>query len=449
MKNNFLIVNALTLYADGLYPCDILIKNGLIDKIRVGSGTTIQADGFPVFDAKGMFLMPGVIDDQVHFREPGLTHKAEIASESKACIAGGITSFMEMPNTNPQTTSINALEDKYLIAQKSSWANYSFYLGATNDNISELRKFDVRHSCGIKVFMGSSTGNMLVDNAETLKEIFAIKDVLIAIHSEDEATISGNMARYKSLYGTDIKPEMHPEIRNHEACLVSTQRAIKLAKELNTRLHVLHISTAEELELFSSEPLSDMKRITAEVCVHHLWFDANDYARFGNLIKWNPSIKYTKDRDALRKGLLENKLDVIATDHAPHTWEEKQRPYLEAPSGGPMVQHSLNIMIELYKQGLYTLQDIITKMCHNPAKLFGIEGRGYIKEGFHADLVLVDLDKSWNVGKDNLYYKCGWSALENQRFSSYIDTVFVNGNMVYNNGTHCDFVPGNRLVFNK
>lgn len=449
MNTNLLIVNAKTLNGNALEHCDMLITNGLIDKIWIGSAPLNLPSNIPIFDARGKFLMPGVIDDQVHFREPGLTHKADIASESKACIAGGITSFMEMPNTNPQTTSISALENKYLIAEKTSWANYSFYLGATNDNIEELRKFDKRNSCGIKVFMGSSTGNMLVDNTDTLREIFGLEDVLIAIHSEYEPIIAANMAKYKTMYNTDIKPEMHSEIRNHEACYKSTVRAIELAKELNTRLHVLHISTADELELFSDAPLTNDKRITAEVCVHHLWFDANDYARFGNLIKWNPSIKYSKDKEALRKGLKDNKLDVVATDHAPHTWEEKQRKYLEAPSGGPMVQHSLNIMLELYKQGIYTLNDVVTKMCHNPAILFGVEKRGFIKEGYYADLVLVDLDHNWEVNKANLYYKCGWSALEKHQFSAFIDTVFVNGNMVYTEGKYQDFVPGKRMSFNK
>ncbi len=401
-----------------------------------------------VIDASGKLLLPGVIDDQVHFRQPGLTHKGDILSESRAAVAGGITSYMEMPNTNPQTTTLEALQAKYQLGAENSMANYSFYMGATNDNLSEILKTNPKEVCGIKIFMGSSTGNMLVDKLETLEAIFKESPLLIATHCEDEASIIHNTSIFKDRYADHIPIKYHPEIRNYEACYKSSSLAVDLASKYNTRLHVLHLSSAKEMELFSKNPISE-KRITGEVCVHHLWFSDLDYDTLGTYIKWNPSVKYEKDRSALWEALLDGRLDVIATDHAPHTIEEKQNSYLKAPSGGPLVQHSLVAMLEFVKQGKISIEKLVEKMCHAPAQLFNIEQRGYIREGYSADLVLVDPNNMWTVDKNNILYKCGWSPFESIHFSNKISHTFINGCMVYNNGVFDEDFRGDKLKFNR
>jgi len=426
---------------------NVFVKDGKISKII----SEVDVDGHDakkILNGEGKYLIPGVIDDQVHFREPGLTHKGEIYTEAKAGIAGGITSFMEMPNTNPQATTIELLEEKYTLAKQKSLANYSFYLGATNDNIEEIKKINPKNICGVKVFMGSSTGNMLVDNIDSLTKIFAESPTLIATHCEDEQTIQENTKKYKEEFGENLPIEYHPLLRSEEACYKSSSLAVKLAKENNSRLHILHLSTAKELELFETIP-SNEKRITAEVCVHHLWFSDEDYDKFGTRIKWNPAIKKITDKDALVEGLKSNKIDVVATDHAPHTAEEKNNSYFKAPSGGPLVQHSLVAMLELYHQRKISLQDIVNKMSHTPADIFQVEDRGYIREGFWADLVLVDLKSPWKVSTDNILYKCGWSPFEGQKFNSKITHTIVNGNIVYNNGVFDESVKGQRLKFNR
>jgi len=400
-----------------------------------------------VIDAKGRYLIPGVIDDQVHFREPGLTHKADMATESKAAVAGGVTSFMEMPNTSPQTTTIGELEMKYDRASLVSMANYSFYLGATNDNIEEIRKLDPGRNCGVKVFMGSSTGNMLVDDRGSLEKIFAESPSLIATHCEDEATIRRNLDKQRSRYGEDIPLVLHPEIRSEEACYLSSSLAVELARKHGSRLHILHISTARELELFEQGTDFSKKRITGEVCVHHLWFDDSDYERKGTLIKWNPAIKTANDRDSLLAGLLNDKLDVVATDHAPHTIEEKLSNYFGAPSGGPMVQHSLIVMLEMVHRKKMTLEKVVQKMCHAPARLFGIKGRGFLEPGYRADMVLVDMDREWTVAHRNILYKCGWSPLEGETFHSEVTHTWVNGKLVYMDGMFNEMIRGERLEF--
>ena len=393
--------------------------------------------------------MPGVIDDQVHFREPGMTYKAEIYTEAKAAVAGGITSFMEMPNTNPQTTTIEKLNEKFAIAKEKSLANYSFYMGATNDNLDELLKVNPKTVCGIKVFMGSSTGNMLVDNPESLAKIFSQAPTLIATHCEDEATIRKNTETYKEKYGEDIPFKYHPEIRSTEACYLSSSMAVGLAKKYNTRLHVLHLSSAKELDLFDNTVSSEEKRITAEVCVHHLWFSKKDYDKFGSRIKWNPAVKNKSDRDALLAGLIANKLDVVATDHAPHTTEEKNNKYFQAPSGGPLVQHSLLAMLELSLKGKIGIEMLVEKMCHAPAKIFKVENRGFLRKGYKADMVIVDLEKEQVVEKKNVLYKCAWSPFEGQKFSTSIEKTFINGHLAYNNGKFEESKKGEMLTFNK
>jgi dihydroorotase len=423
---------------------DVLINNAIIEKIA----PNISSEHAQVIDATGLYLFPGVIDDQVHFREPGLTHKANIATESAAAAAGGITSFMEMPNTVPNTLTQELLEEKYAIAANTSAVNYSFFMGASNDNLEEVLKTNPKNVCGVKIFMGSSTGNMLVDNTQTLEQIFSKCPMLIATHCEDEATVRANIEKAKQHYGEDIPIEMHPIIRNEEACYLSSSKAVELAKKHNTRLHILHISTAKETHLFdNSIPLKD-KRITAEACIHHLWFSDEDYAKKGNFIKWNPAVKTAADRDEILRAVLDNRIDVIATDHAPHTLEEKQHNYLKAPSGGPLAQHTLVAMLDLYHQGKITLEKIAEKMCHNVATLFRIEQRGFIREGYFADLVLVDLKKPQTVEKNNLLYKCGWSPFEGHTFKSSIHTTIVNGTVVYSNGKVNPDVRGQRLTFN-
>ena len=427
----------------------VLILNGRIARVFEGQLADFEAsDELKVIDAKGKYLLPGVIDDQVHFREPGLTYKGDIEEGARAAVAGGVTSFMDMPNVKPATTTVELLEEKYQIAAEKSVANYSFYIGATNDNLEELKKVDPTQVCGVKVFMGSSTGNMLVDNSDALRNLFSEVKMLIATHCEDEQTIRNNTAAYKEKYGEDADVKYHPEIRNEEACYLSSSKAIALAKETGARLHVLHLSTAKEISLFEKEDLKT-KRITGEVCVHHLWFDDTDYERLGAKIKWNPAIKKASDKEALRKALNDGTVDVVATDHAPHTVEEKQGGCFKAMSGGPLIQHSLNVMLELQKEGVFTMEKVVDLMCHRPAQLFGVVERGYIREDYFADLVLVS-KKNWEVTEKNMMYKCGWSPLEGQKFSYKVDTTIVNGNVVYQqNRVERDAPMGMRLEFER
>ncbi|MDX5346843.1 MAG: dihydroorotase [Hymenobacteraceae bacterium] len=443
---SILIKNAQLVNEGKISTADVLVQNGRIAKI--GQNITETAD--TTIDATGKYLLPGVIDDQVHFREPGLTHKAVIETEARAAVAGGTTSFMEMPNTVPNTLTQELLEDKYEIAAATSLANYSFYMGASNDNLAEVLLTNPNTVCGIKIFMGSSTGNMLVDNEETLEQIFEKARLPIAVHCEDEQTIRDNMAVYEEKYGDDIPVKCHPEIRNVAACFKSSYMAVKLAQKHNTRLHILHISTEEELELFRNDiPLSE-KRITAEVCVHHLWFDKNDYNTLGSQIKCNPAIKEARHKKALLQGLLEDKLDVIATDHAPHTWEEKNAgSYKKTPSGVPLVQHSLQMMLEFVKEGKLTLEKMVEKMSHAPAILFNIRERGYIREGYWADLVLVDPAKPYTVSKDNIYYKCNWSPFEGKTFSHSITHTLVSGHLAFADGKFDETKKGERMLFDR
>ena len=443
-----LIRNATIINEGEKFTGHILIKDDIISEIFKDS-QPVNIDDCEVINADGNILIPGVIDDQVHFREPGLTHKGSIETESRAAVAGGITSFMEMPNTKPQTITNELLEHKYEIGSKNSFANFSFYLGGTNDNLEEILHVDQKNVCGIKLFLGASTGNMLVDNPDTLEKIFSKSKALIAVHCEHEPTIQKNIAAFKAKYGDKIPVRYHPFIRSHEACFKSSSFAANLAEKHGTRLHILHLSTEKELDLFNgSLPLHD-KQITAEVCVHHLWFSEEDYDLLGNLIKWNPAIKTKKDRDALFKGLLDDRIDIIATDHAPHTIEEKKNLYFNAPSGGPLVQHSLQIMIEFFYQKKITLEKIVEKMCHAPAELFKINRRGFIRKGYFADLVILDLNKKQRVEKDNILYKCKWSPFENYTFGSSVSFTFVNGQLVYSNGQFDEKVRGQRLTFNR
>jgi dihydroorotase len=398
-------------------------------------------------DARGSYLLPGVIDDQVHFREPGLTHKGDLYHESRAAVAGGVTSYMEMPNTNPQTTTQQLLEDKFVLASKVSLANYSFYMGATNDNLEELLKTDPANVCGIKIFMGSSTGNMLVDNPETLESIFSRSPMLIAVHCEDETIIQNNIKQARDRFGEDVPVYLHPAIRSAEACFRSSQLAVSLAEKYNTRLHILHLSTAAEMSLLKNGIPLPEKRITAEVCVHHLLFDERDYFTRGNLIKWNPAIKTEADKNSLLQALIDGHIDVVATDHAPHTLEEKQNTYFKAPSGGPLVQHSLPAMLEFYNKGKLQLEMIVEKMCHAPATIFRISERGFIREGYFADLVLVNPNKPWTVSSNNLHYKCQWSPLFGMNFSNQVTHTFVNGHLAYCEGAFFTEKKGQRLQF--
>ena len=444
-----LIKNARIINEGRIFSGAVLIKGEFI--VKVIDGETIPeeaARGATVIDAKGQLLIPGVIDDQVHFREPGLTHKGEIATESRAAVAGGVTSYMEMPNTNPQAVTQELLEQKYARAAEVSSANYSFYMGATNNNLDEVLKTDGSDVCGIKIFMGSSTGNMLVDDEEVLSEIFRNTKLLVATHCEDEPTIIRNTAIYREKYGEFIPLSAHPKIRSAEACFKSSAKAVELATKFGTRLHVLHLSTAEEMKLFSPGPVAQ-KKITAEVCVHHLWFDESDYIAFGNFIKWNPAIKSAADKAALWEALLADKIDVIATDHAPHTLQEKDHSYFKAPSGGPLVQHSLTAMLEMSKKGYIPLEKVIEKMCHAPADLFRIDRRGYIREGYYADLVLVDPAQPWVVSPENILYKCGWSPFDGMEFSHRVTATFVNGHLVYALGDVVSPIQGKRLKFNR
>ncbi|CAD7802756.1 Allantoinase [Chryseobacterium aquaeductus] len=422
---------------------DILIENDLISKID----SNISEEADQIIDAAGKYLLPGIIDDQVHFRDPGLTHKGDIETESKAAIAGGITSFIDQPNTVPNAVTQELLADKYNIASQKAYANYGFMMGGTNDNLDEVLKTNPRNVPGIKLFLGSSTGNMLVDNPETLENIFSNTKMLIAVHCEDEAMIKSNTQKYVDEYGEDIPVKFHHLIRSEEACYKSSSKAVELAQKTGARLHVFHLSTAKEMELFRNDiPLKD-KKITAEVCVHHLTFTNEDYDTKGGLIKWNPAVKTQKDKDGLWEALLDDRIDVIATDHAPHTWEEKQNTYLKCPSGAPLVQHSLVVMLENYINGKISLEKIVEKMCHNPAILFRVEKRGFVKVGYKADLVLVDLNENWTVAKENILYKCGWSPLEGTEFHSKVTHTFVNGNLVFDNGKLNEEKFGERLLF--
>ncbi len=441
-----LIKNAHIINEGQILKRDVLIKKERIISI---AENILANDKTEVIDATGKYLLPGLIDDQVHFREPGLTHKANIKTESRAAVAGGITSFIEMPNTIPQATTQELLADKFKIAAATSYANYSFMLGGTNDNLEEILKTNPKNVAAIKLFLGSSTGNMLVDNIEVLEKIFSSTKMLIAVHCEDETTIKNNLAKAKVEYGENIPIAMHPIIRSADACYLSSSQAIALAKKTGARLHIYHLSTAIETDLFTNKIPLEEKQITSEVCVHHLWFDDSDYERKGTFIKWNPAIKTKKDKETLLKALLDDRIDIIATDHAPHTIAEKKQVYTKAPSGGPLVQHALLALLEMYKQQNITLEKIVEKACHNPAKIYKIEKRGYIKEGYFADLVLVDLNKPQTVSKENILYKCGWSPFEGTTFSSTILTTFVNGNKIYDKGVFNNNSKGKRLLFNR
>ncbi len=442
-----LIKNAKIVNEGEIFEGDILIENDHIKSVE--SSISAKSSEVTIIDAEGNYVLPGMIDDQVHFREPGLTHKANIETESKAALAGGITSFIEMPNTNPQTTTVQKLDEKFAIAEASSYANYSFMFGGTNDNLDEILKVNPKTVAGLKLFLGSSTGNMLVDDPEILEKIFSSTDLVISVHCEDEATIKKNLAKYTAEYGDHIPMELHPIIRSEEACYISSSKAIELAKKTGARLHVFHLSTGKETQLFSNKiPLKD-KKITSEVCIHHLWFSDEDYAKKGSHIKWNPAVKTAKDRTQLWKALLDDRIDVIATDHAPHTLEEKNNPYTSAPSGGPLVQHALVALLEAHHNGKISIEKIVEKACHNPAILFDIEKRGYIKPGYFADLVIVNLNNPWTVTKDNILYKCGWSPFEGSTFKSRITHTFVNGQLVYNNFKVIGEKAGKRLTFNR
>jgi len=443
--SSILIKSAIIVNEGQQTVADILIRNGFIEKID----SAIDAPADKEINAEGLYLFPGCIDDQVHFREPGLTHKAKIYTESRAAVAGGITSFMEMPNTVPNTLTQQLLQDKYDIGARNSLANYSFFMGASNDNIDEVLKTDTANVCGVKVFMGSSTGNMLVDNPGTLEKIFSQSPMLVATHCEDEATIKSNLEHYKQLLGENIPVKLHPVIRSAEACYLSSSMAVDLAKKHNTRLHILHISTERETYLFDNTIPLEQKRITAEACIHHLWFSDADYETKGNFIKWNPAVKTAEDRDGILKAVLDGRIDVIATDHAPHTLEEKSQPYLQAPSGGPLVQHALPAMLEMYHQGKITLEQIAEKMAHNVAICFQVEKRGFIREGYWADLVLVDLNSPWTVNKDNILYQCGWSPFEGTEFKSKIAYTIVSGNLVWADGRLVEAGSGMRLTFER
>ena len=442
-----LIKNAQIVNEGTITSGDVLIEADRIAEIA--PSISVKNADTKVIDADGFYLIPGMIDDQVHFREPGLTHKATIKTESRAAVAGGITSFIEMPNTVPQATTIDLLEEKFAIAAKDAHANYSFMFGGTNDNLSEILKVDKTKVAGLKLFLGSSTGNMLVDNPKVLEEIFSKTDLLISTHCEDEATIKKNLEQAIAIYGDDIPMEKHPEIRSEQACYISSSQAIALAKKTGARLHVFHLSTAKETKLFDKKKALKDKKITAEVCVHHLWFTSEDYASKGTKIKWNPAVKTKKDREGLWKALNEGRIDVIATDHAPHTLEEKDNVYTKAPSGGPLVQHALEALFEMHHKGYITVEKLVEKVAHNPAILFEIKDRGYIREGYKADLVLINPNAPWTVTKENIAYKCGWSPFEGTTFRARVTHTFVNGHLAYENGKIAKTTKGERLTFNR
>jgi dihydroorotase len=442
-----LIKNAKIVNEGTIFEGDVLIENEFI--VEIDANISPKSSNCKIIDAGGNYLIPGAIDDQVHFREPGLTHKGDIASESKAAVAGGITSFIEQPNTVPNAVTQDLLEQKYQIAADSSYANYSFMMGATNDNLEEVLKTNPKNVAGIKIFLGSSTGNMLVDNEEVLEKIFSSTKMLIAVHCEDETTIKNNLEKYREQYGDDIPMEFHHLIRSEEACYISSSKAVELAKKTGARLHIFHLSTAKETSLFSNKIPVEDKQITAEVCIHHLWFTNEDYVKKGTLIKWNPAVKTQADKDGLWKALLDDRIDVIATDHAPHTIEEKKNPYTSAPSGGPLVQHAVVAMFQAFHQGKISVEKIVEKMAHNPAKIFKIDRRGFIKKGFYADLVIINPGMPWRVNKDNILYKCGWSPFEDLTFTSRITHTFVNGELVFQNLKNIETRAGKRLEFNR
>jgi len=443
---SYLIKGATIVNENKTFKGDVFIEN---EEIKEIASAINVADNVKIINAEGKYLIPGFIDDQVHFREPGLTHKANIETESRAAAAGGITTFIEQPNTVPQATNQKLLEDKFQIASKSSYVNYSFMFGGTNDNLEELLKTDPKTVAGIKLFLGSSTGNMLVDDVEVLEKIFSSTKMIISLHCEDEATIRKNTATYKEKFGDDIPIKYHPVIRSEEACYISSSKAIELAKKTGARIHIFHVSTAKETHLFRNDIPLEEKQITAEVCVHHLWFNDKDYDEKGTFIKWNPAVKTEQDRLGLWEALLDDRIDVLATDHAPHTLEEKNNVYTKAPSGGPLVQHAVLAILEKVKEGVIPIEKAVEKMSHNPAKLFKIEKRGFIKEGYFADLVLIDPKQSQTVTKENVLYKCGWSPFEGTTFSSTITHTFVNGNLIYNEGVFNNDIKGKRLTFNR
>lgn len=442
---SLLIKNARLVNEGQIQERDVWVKEDRIHQI----GTDLSPQVDEVIDAQGHYLLPGVIDDQVHFREPGLTHKADLSTESRAAAAGGITSYMEMPNTKPQTLTQELLQAKYDRAAEVSFTNYSFFMGASNDNLEEVLKTDPNSVCGIKVFMGSSTGNMLVDDAEVLDNIFRNAPILVATHCEKEEIIRANLKRHIDQYGDDIPVELHPVIRDEDACYASSSLAVELAKKHNTRLHILHISTAKELSLFRNDVPMEKKRITAEACIHHLWFTDADYAHKGKFIKWNPAVKSEADREAIRAAVKDGRIDIIATDHAPHTLDEKDNPYTKAPSGAPLVQHALPAMLELYHQGVFDLEMVVQKMSHDPARCFQLAERGYLREGYYADMVLIDLNEPWTVDRSNVLYKCGWSPLEGQTFRSRVLRTWVNGYQVYREGAFGEAGHGQRLAFHR
>ena len=445
--NRILIKNAKIVNEGSIFEGDVLIENEFI--VEIADFISAKSSDCKIIDAGGNFLIPGAIDDQVHFREPGLTHKGDIESESRAAVAGGITSFIEQPNTIPNALTQEILEEKYQIAENNSFANYSFMMGASNDNLAEVLKTNPKNVAGIKIFLGSSTGNMLVDNEEVLERIFSSTPLLIAVHCEDETTIKNNLEKFKEEYGDDIPVQAHHLIRSEEACYLSSSKAIALAKKTGARLHIFHLSTAKEMDLFTNKIPLEQKKITAEVCIHHLWFTNADYDTKGNFIKWNPAVKTENDRNALWEALLDDRIDVIATDHAPHTFEEKQQSYLKAPSGGPLVQHAVVAMFEAYLQGKISVEKIVQKMAHNPAILFKIEKRGFVKVGYYADLAIVNSGLPWTVKKDNIFAKCGWSPFEDFTFRSRITHTFVNGELVYHNFKVKDIRRGKRLLFDR
>jgi dihydroorotase len=445
--NRILIKNAKIVNEGTIFEGDVLIENEFI--VEIAENISAKSSDCKIIDAEGNYLIPGAIDDQVHFREPGLTHKGDIESESRAAVAGGITSYIEQPNTVPNAVTQEILEEKYQIAAEKSYANYSFMMGGTNNNLEEILKTNPKNVAGIKLFLGSSTGDMLVDSSDSLEKIFSKTKLLIAVHSEDESTVKANLEKFKAEYGEDIPVKFHPEIRSVEACYISTVKVIELAKRTGARLHVFHLSTAKELDLFTNKIPLEEKQITAEVCIHHLWFSDKDYLTKGNLIKWNPAVKAETDRAALWEALLDDRIDVIATDHAPHTLEEKNQVYTKAPSGGPLVQHAVVAMFEAHLQGKISVEKIVEKMAHNPAKIFKIEKRGFIKEGYYADLAIVNSGLPWTVKKDNIFAKCGWSPFEDFTFRSRITHTFVNGQLVYQNFKVKDIRCGKRLLFDR
>jgi dihydroorotase len=452
IMESYFIHNALIVNEGKQFPGSLIINNGLIEEIFTGPrpASFSVPEGMISIDAGGQVLMPGVIDDQVHFRDPGLTQKGDLYTESRAAVAGGVTSFMDMPNTLPKAVSLEILEEKYKLAAGKSLANYSFFLGASNDNLDEIKKSDPSMICGLKVFTGASTGNMLVSEPAALEAIFRESPLLIAVHSEDEATIQSNLRSYRERYGDDIPVEAHPLIRSEQACYKSSEMLVYLAnKHTNSRLHILHLSTARELNLLDNTLPLESKRITAEVCVHHLWFDDRDYKELGSRIKWNPSIKTEKDKLSLMEGLISGKIDIIATDHAPHLLSEKSNPYTSCPSGGPLIQHSLVAMLALYHLGKIPLETVVEKMCHAPAVLYRINKRGFIRKGYAADLVMVDMDAPWTVEAENILYKCLWSPFEGVTFRSRVNMTWVNGHLVFDHGRFRESIKGRRLSFNQ